>query len=207
MAPHSWILESISLAGWNSCKISRLLKNSMANWKTELKLGKVHIKRGRLQGDSLSPLHYNTITHLLWQYNKGYQFGEKERSATCSSWTTSSYTAKTRPRITGTYSPSVQWEYWHAIRNQQVHSDKDAATQAKGKQRNDVNRCASDSKCERSTAQVLTAITNYATASHCKDMHVLSSYILHSHFYFGELLFTCIYVCIKSYYITPICAV
>ena len=51
MAPHSWILESISLAGWNSCKISRLLKNSMANWKTELtaagvKLGKLYVNQG-----------------------------------------------------------------------------------------------------------------------------------------------------------------
>ena len=82
MVPHSWILESISLVGIAN-NINRLLENNMANWKTELTAGKVHIKRGIFQGDSLSPLLFVItmipISHLLRERNKGYQFGEKGR--------------------------------------------------------------------------------------------------------------------------------
>ena len=59
------------------------LKNSMANWKTELfvygqSLGQVNMKRGICQGDSLSPLLFVLcmipLTLLLRQTKAEYQF-------------------------------------------------------------------------------------------------------------------------------------
>lgn len=60
MVPHSWIikcLEMLKISG----NIKDLLKNSMNEWESELtaggqSLGRVKIRRGIFQGDSLSPL-------------------------------------------------------------------------------------------------------------------------------------------------------
>ena len=60
MVPHSWIIECLDLFGVAE-NIKSLLVNSMEKWKVTLcsgnsELGEVEIKRGILQGDSLSPL-------------------------------------------------------------------------------------------------------------------------------------------------------
>ena len=82
MVPHSWILECMSMFGIAK-NMEEFLKNSMANWKTELfvygqSLGQVNIKRGIFQGDSLSPLLFVLcmipLTLLLRQTKAGYQF-------------------------------------------------------------------------------------------------------------------------------------
>ena len=60
MVPHSWFIEYLDLFGVAE-NIESLLVNSMEKWKVMLcsgnsELDKVEIKRGILQGDSLSPL-------------------------------------------------------------------------------------------------------------------------------------------------------
>ena len=62
MVSHSWILESVTLAGIAE-NIKRLLKNCMDNWKTELNayetmLGEVNIR----QGIFLSLIHISEPT-------------------------------------------------------------------------------------------------------------------------------------------------
>ena len=57
MVPHSWIIECLDLFG----VAEKIKRNSMEKWKVMLcsgnsELGKVEIKRGIFQGDSLSPL-------------------------------------------------------------------------------------------------------------------------------------------------------
>ena len=82
IVPHSWISECMSMFGIAK-NMEEFLKNSMANWKTELfvyaqSLGQVNIKRGIFQGDSLSPLLFVlcmiSLTLLLRQTKAGYQF-------------------------------------------------------------------------------------------------------------------------------------
>ena len=84
MVSHSWILESVTLAGIAE-NIKRLLKNCMGNWKTELNayetmLGEVNIRRGIFLGDSLSPLLFVIaiipLTRMLRQCDTGYQLGD-----------------------------------------------------------------------------------------------------------------------------------
>jgi len=84
MVSHSWILESVTLAGIAE-NIKRLLKNCMDNWKTELNayetmLGEVNIRQGIFQGDSLSPLLFVIaiipLTRTLRQCDVGYQLGD-----------------------------------------------------------------------------------------------------------------------------------
>ena len=66
MVPHWWIIECLDLFGVAE-NIKNLLVNSMEKWKVilcpenselklKLNLGEVEIRRGILQGDSLSPL-------------------------------------------------------------------------------------------------------------------------------------------------------
>ena len=60
LIPHSWILECLMCFGISE-KICKLLEKSMKPWCVELTcgkhvLGKVNIRRGIFQGDSLSPL-------------------------------------------------------------------------------------------------------------------------------------------------------
>ena len=87
MVPHSWLLEVIEMLGVAG-NIGELLRNSMANWKTQLMcegdvLGTVDIKRGIFQGDSLSPLLFVMVmiplSMLLKAENKGYKLRHSER--------------------------------------------------------------------------------------------------------------------------------
>ena len=60
MVPHSWILNTLELVG-TARNIMELLKRGMQSWRMVLfseknKLGKVNIRRGIFQGDSLSSL-------------------------------------------------------------------------------------------------------------------------------------------------------
>ena len=60
MVPHSWIMECLDFVGAADA-VKSLLGESMRMWKTNLtangkNLGKVNIRRGIFQGDSLSPL-------------------------------------------------------------------------------------------------------------------------------------------------------
>lgn len=60
MVPHSWVIETLKLGGVAE-NVRRLVENSMQSWATNLTsagehLGKVNIRRGIFQGDSLSPL-------------------------------------------------------------------------------------------------------------------------------------------------------
>ena len=60
MVPHSWILESLELANVAD-NVINFITRSMRNWNVDLTscgefLGKVNIRRGIFQGDSLSPL-------------------------------------------------------------------------------------------------------------------------------------------------------
>ena len=73
MVPHSWILESLELLQVSG-NILEFIKRSMANWQTELtscgeNLAKDNIRRGIVQGDSLSPLLFVIcmipLTHVL----------------------------------------------------------------------------------------------------------------------------------------------
>ena len=87
MVPHSWILKTLELAGTG--RNIELLKRSMQSWRTVLfsgknKLGKVNIRRGIFQGDSLSPLLFVValipVTIMLRTLKQGYSFGKgKER--------------------------------------------------------------------------------------------------------------------------------
>ena len=60
MVPHSWFLKILELVG-TARDITELLKRSMQSSRMVMfsgknKLGKVNIRRGIFQGDSLSPL-------------------------------------------------------------------------------------------------------------------------------------------------------
>jgi len=60
LVPHSWILDSLELARVAKNVVEFILR-SMKSWNVELMfcgefLGKVNIRRGIFQGDSLTPL-------------------------------------------------------------------------------------------------------------------------------------------------------
>ena len=69
--PHDWILHCLSKFGFHP-KIVEFLEKAMACWSTMLtaneeSLGKVSIKRGIFQGDSLSPLLFIYVLGSLIQ--------------------------------------------------------------------------------------------------------------------------------------------
>ena len=84
MVPHSWIMECLEMFGI-APNVQKLLSKSMRNWETELtsggtSLGKVSIKRGIFQGDSLSPLLFVIslipMSILLRDVKAGYELGK-----------------------------------------------------------------------------------------------------------------------------------
>ena len=87
LIPHTWLLKCMNTFGVASNMIS-LLENSMNTWRTDLTSGKnvfgeVRIKRGILQGDSLSPLLFVLalipLTLILREVKAGYDLREKVR--------------------------------------------------------------------------------------------------------------------------------
>ena len=84
MVPHSWILKCLEMVRAAKNMIS-IISNSMMNWKTVLTsggtaLGRVDIRRGIFQGDSLSPLLFVVImlplTLVLRQMRAGYRLAK-----------------------------------------------------------------------------------------------------------------------------------
>jgi len=79
--PHDWLLFCLKSLGIHQ-NICSFIAVSMQYWSTELTVlnenyGKVDIKRGIFQGDSLSPLLFTIaltpLSHLLQQSGKDYQ--------------------------------------------------------------------------------------------------------------------------------------
>ena len=84
MVPHSWLQKYLSMFGI-APNVQNVLKNSMNSWETNLtsgqvQLGKVKIKRGIFQGDSLSPMLFVIslipMTLILRKVKAGYQLGK-----------------------------------------------------------------------------------------------------------------------------------
>ena len=84
LVPHSWILECLELSQISE-NIKKFIENTMKNWATELtscgeNLGKVDIRRGIFQGDSLSPLLFVIcmipLTKVLRKIRAGYVIKE-----------------------------------------------------------------------------------------------------------------------------------
>ena len=84
MVPRSCIIESLKMVPVAE-NIITFLQKSMVNWKTELTscretLGLVDIRRGILQGDSLSPLIFAVcmvpLTKILQDTKAGYTLGD-----------------------------------------------------------------------------------------------------------------------------------
>ena len=80
LVPHGWILNTPEIVG-TATNIIELRKRSMQNWRKILfsgknKLGKVNIRRGIFQGDSLSPLLFVVAlipaTIILRTMKQGY---------------------------------------------------------------------------------------------------------------------------------------
>ena len=87
MVPQSGILKTLELVG-TATNIIELLKRSMQSWRTVLfsgknRLGKVNIRRGIFQGDSLSSLLFvvalSPVTILLKTLKQLDIHLEKER--------------------------------------------------------------------------------------------------------------------------------
>ena len=86
MVPHSWIVECLEMCGIAE-NVNQFLKDSMRMWETELTangeiLGKVKIRRGIFQGDSLSPLLFVMcmipMSMVLRKAKAGYEFKDRE---------------------------------------------------------------------------------------------------------------------------------
>ena len=87
MLPHSWIIDCLYSLGLNK-KLITFLQSTMKNWRVKLtcnneNLGKVEIKRGLFQGDSLSPLLFVIalipLTQILKATRHCYSFANKEK--------------------------------------------------------------------------------------------------------------------------------
>ena len=87
MMPHSWILKTLQLVG-TATNTKELLKRSMQSWRTVLfswknKLGKINIRRGLFQGDSLSSLLFVValipVTIIIRTLKQGYSFGKRKK--------------------------------------------------------------------------------------------------------------------------------
>ena len=83
MVPHSWIIDCLDLFGVAG-NIKSLLLNIMEKWKVILclgnsKLGKVEIKRGIFQGDSLSLFVLALIPLSLNLRNAAYEFSKSRK--------------------------------------------------------------------------------------------------------------------------------
>ena len=83
MIPHSWLIKCMEIFNLAENSIN-LLKNSMKNWRVNLKcgeelLGNVDIKRGIFQGDSLSPILFVLalipLSAVLRKMKDGYNLG------------------------------------------------------------------------------------------------------------------------------------
>ena len=82
MVPHSWISDCLEIFDIAN-DVQDLLNSSMTSWKLELNasgktLGEVDIRRGILQGNSLSSLFafcMAPLTQLLRRSNAGYEQG------------------------------------------------------------------------------------------------------------------------------------
>ena len=88
VVPHSWILKTLELVRTTS-NIIGLLKRSIQSWRTVLfsgknRLGKVNIRLGVFQGDSLSPLLFVValipVTIIFRKPKQGYSFGKGKES-------------------------------------------------------------------------------------------------------------------------------
>ena len=86
MVPHSWIIECLDLFRVAE-NIKSLLVNNMEKWKVMLcsgnsEFGEVGIKRGILQGDSLSPLVFVLalipLSMILRKAKAAYEFSESK---------------------------------------------------------------------------------------------------------------------------------
>ena len=82
MVPHSWIVECLDMLGVSE-QIKLFLSESMKAWRVDLtcsnqSLGRVNIKRGIFQGDSLSSLLFVLglipLTLILHKSESTYQF-------------------------------------------------------------------------------------------------------------------------------------
>ena len=87
MVPHSWIQESLELAGVAN-NVVEFIARSMKTWNVELMscgkfLAKVNIRRGIFRGDCLSPLLFVIcmfpLTEILRQVQLGYTLKCGER--------------------------------------------------------------------------------------------------------------------------------
>ena len=82
MVPHSWIVECLGMVGVSE-QIKLLLSERMKAWRVDLtcnnqSLGRVDIKRGIFQGDSLSPVLFVLcllpLTLILHKSESAYRF-------------------------------------------------------------------------------------------------------------------------------------
>ena len=84
MVPHSWISDCLDMFGIAN-NVQDFLNNSMKSWRLELNASgntlEADIRRGILQGDSLSPLSFVfcmvPLTQLLRRAKAGYEWGNK----------------------------------------------------------------------------------------------------------------------------------
>ena len=81
MVPHSWIMECLDLVGAADA-VKCIIGESMKTWRTNLtannnSLGKINIRRGIFQGDSLSPLLFvialAPLSMVLRKVSAGYK--------------------------------------------------------------------------------------------------------------------------------------